>query len=184
MAPGPRSGCLSHRNPQRFAMSVSIRAAVPADRTAFESLWQGYNAFYREAVPAAVTETTWQRWLDPHSAMHLLVAEREGCLVAFAAYLFHPSSWAIGPYCYLEDLFTAEPARGTGAGRALIVAVSDAARAAGAERLYWVTHHSNAEAQVLYNKVAKNTGFIQYQRPLPGITANAAGDGRDTATQW
>jgi GNAT superfamily N-acetyltransferase len=161
-----RSDCLLRHKAQVFVMSLLIRAAVPTDRSAFETLWQGYNTFYRATVPAAVTEASWQRWQNPLSGMHLRVADRDGELVAFATYLFHPSSWAMGPYCYLEDLFTAEAARGTGAGRALITAVADAARAAGAERLYWVTHQTNVVAQALYDKVAQNTGFIQYQRPL------------------
>ena len=147
-------------------MSVLVRPAIAADRAAFEVLWAGYNTFYRAQVPAHVTEASWQRWHDPHSGMHLLVAERAGELIAFATYLFHSSSWAIGPYCYLEDLFTAESARGTGAGRALIAAVADAARAAHAERLYWVTHETNTVAQTLYDRVAVKSGFIQYQRPL------------------
>ena len=147
-------------------MSVIIRPAVAGDRAAFEVLWSGYNTFYRAQVPAAVTEASWQRWQDPHSGMHLLVVERAGELIAFATFLFHPSSWSIGPYCYLEDLFTAESARGTGAGRVLITAVAEAARAAGAERLYWVTHETNAVAQALYDRVAEKTGFIQYRRPL------------------
>ena len=147
-------------------MCVIIRPAAAGDRTAFEVLWAGYNAFYRAQVPAAVTEASWRRWQDPRSGMHLLVAERAGEVIAFATYLFHPSSWAIGPYCYLEDLFTAEAARGTGAGRALIAAVAEAARIARAERLYWVTHETNAAAQSLYDRVAVKNGFIQYQLPL------------------
>ena len=147
-------------------MSVIIRPAVAGDRAAFEALWAGYNAFYRAEVPAAVTEASWQRWQDSRSGMHLLIADRAGELIAFATYLFHPSSWSIGPYCYLEDLFTTEAARGSGAGRSLISAVADAARAAGAERLYWVTHETNAVAQALYDRLAEKTGFIQYRRFL------------------
>ena len=34
----------------------------------------------------------------------------------------------------------------------------------GAERVYWLTHESNDTARVLYDSVAQNTGFIQYNR--------------------
>lgn len=145
---------------------LRIRSLVEADRAAWEPLWNGYNEFYREVLPAEVTEASWRRWMDPASPMHLFGAERDGRLIAFAAYQFHASSWSIGPYCYLEDLFTAAEARGTGAGEALISAVADAARAADAARLYWVTHETNAVAQRLYDRVAERTGFIQYRRPL------------------
>lgn len=146
--------------------SLLIRPLRAADRSAWGVLWDGYNHFYKATVSAEVTAETWRRFLDPQVAMHVLGAERNGELVAFATYLFHPSSWSLGSYCYLEDLFTAEAARGTGAGRALIAAVADAAKTAGAERLYWVTHQSNTVAQALYDKIAVNTGFIQYRKDI------------------
>jgi hypothetical protein len=39
-------------------------------------------------------------------------------------------------------------------------------RQAGGERVYWLTHESNATARKLYDRVAKNTGFIQYAKSL------------------
>ena len=60
------------------------------------------------------------------------------------------------------DLFTDEAARGRGAARALIEGVAAAARERGADRFYWHTQESNARARVLYDKVARFTGFIRY----------------------
>lgn len=81
-------------------------------------------------------------------------------------YLFHYSCWTSGPYCYLQDLFTAPEARGQGVGRALIEAVAAAAREAGASRLYWLTHKTNTQAMALYDQVAARSGFVQYRRIL------------------
>ena len=81
-------------------------------------------------------------------------------------YLFHRSSWTVGNYCYLQDLFVAEEARGRGLGRALIEAVYDKAREAGASRVYWLTHQDNATARRLYDQVADNLGHIQYRKLL------------------
>ena len=87
-------------------------------------------------------------------------------LVGIVHYLFHRSTWTIGDYCYLQDLFTVADARGQGAGRALIEAVYERAEAAGASRVYWLTHESNAVARGLYDKLADRPGFIQYRRIL------------------
>jgi GNAT superfamily N-acetyltransferase len=70
----------------------------------------------------------------------------------------------VGNYCYLQDLFVAETARGLGLGRALIEAVCDKARAEGASRVYWLTQEGNATARALYDKLAERSGFIQYRK--------------------
>ena len=80
--------------------------------------------------------------------------------------MFHRSTWAPKRYCYLEDLFVADSARGSGLGRALIEAVYEKAELAGASRVYWLTHSNNAQARALYDKVANNLGFIQYRKVL------------------
>ena len=145
---------------------VDVRALRPDEREAWEPLWAGYLTFYEAAVPPEVTETTWQRLHDPAEPMHVLGAFVDGRLVGIVHYLFHRSTWTAGDYCYLQDLFTAPEARRLGAGRALIEAVSTRAREAGASRVYWLTHESNATARALYDEVADRPGFIQYRRIL------------------
>ena len=71
------------------------------------------------------------------------------------------NTWSVADRCYLEDLFVTPTARGHGAGRALITAVIDKARAEGSERVYWHTHESNRTARALYDKMAENAGFVQ-----------------------
>jgi GNAT superfamily N-acetyltransferase len=145
---------------------IDVRPLRPDEREAWEPLWSAYLAFYETTVPADVTDTTWRRLHDPAEPMHVLGAFIEGRLVGIVQFLFHRSTWTIGDYCYLQDLFTSPEARGLGAGRALIEAVCEQARAAGASRVYWLTHESNATARALYDKVAERPGFIQYRRRL------------------
>jgi GNAT superfamily N-acetyltransferase len=139
---------------------------MPDDRDAWEPLWQGYQTFYKVSLDPAVTELTWRRFHDPYEPVHALGAALDGRLVGIAHYIFHRSTWVTSSYCYLNDLFTAPEARGQGAGRALIEAVYAAAHEAGASRVYWLTHETNAEAMALYNKVADRSGFVQYRKVL------------------
>lgn len=145
---------------------VTVRALTPDDRADWEPLWRGYQTFYNADIPAATTEYTWQRFHDPAVPMYALGAFLDERLTGIVHYLFHLSSWSPGPYCYLQDLFTAPDARGKGVGRALIQAVYTAAADAGASRVYWLTHETNAQAMQLYDQVATRSGFVQYRTLL------------------
>ncbi|MDP9910438.1 GNAT superfamily N-acetyltransferase [Variovorax boronicumulans] len=146
--------------------ALLIRPPKPDDFAAWKPLWDGYNAFYgREgptALPEAITQVTWQRFFDPYEPVHALVAEREGQLVGLVHYLFHRSTTRIEPNCYLQDLFTQSSERGQGVGRQLIEGVYEQVRRAGAHRVYWQTHTTNAAGRMLYDKMAKHEGFIVY----------------------
>jgi GNAT superfamily N-acetyltransferase len=145
-----------------------IRPVSRSDYARWLPLWNGYNAFYgrsgETALAPAVTEMTWMRFFDAYEPMHALVAESGEQLIGLAHYLFHRSTTAIAPVCYLQDLFTDAAARGQGVGGALISEVYEQARQAGLARVYWQTHETNHTAQKLYDKVAERSGFIVYRK--------------------
>ncbi|MBV8449581.1 MAG: GNAT family N-acetyltransferase [Hyphomicrobiales bacterium] len=146
--------------------SFAVRLVAPEDRKRWEPLWRGYQRFYKVDLSPEVTETTWRRFFDGLEPMHALVAEDGAELVGIVHYLFHRSTWMVGPICYLQDLFTAEKARGRGVGKALIEEVYARARACGATRVYWHTHETNATARSLYDRVATLSGFVQYRNEI------------------
>jgi GNAT superfamily N-acetyltransferase len=151
-------------------MSVTIRPVTKNDYAQWLPLWDGYNAFYGRsgatALAPEITRTTWARFFDADEPMHALGAEEGGRLIGLAHYLYHRSTTSIGPSCYMQDLFTANEARGRGVGRMLIEAVYAAARAAGSPRVYWQTHETNATAMRLYDQVAEKSGFLVYRKML------------------
>ncbi|CAN5206547.1 GNAT family N-acetyltransferase [soil metagenome] len=148
------------------AAGVTIRDLRPDERPAWEPLWRGYLAFYKSPETAATTEMAWHRAHDPTEPMHIIGAFVDGELLGIAHYLFHRSFWTPGDYCYLQDLFVAEAARGKGLGRALIEEVTARAKTAGASRVHWLTQESNHTARALYETLADRSGFIQYRRLL------------------
>jgi GNAT superfamily N-acetyltransferase len=151
-----------------MSINLSIRTVTQQDYDQWLSLWDGYNKFYGRsgatALAPEIIRMTWSRFFDAYEPVHALVAESDGKLLGLAHYIFHRSTIAIGPNCYLQDLFTAETARGKGVARALINGVYEQAKLAGAARLYWQTHETNVTAMQLYDKVAERSGFVVYRK--------------------
>lgn len=146
-------------------MAFIIRQLEPSDRQEWDRLWRGYLEFYGTAIPDHVTALTWSRLLDPEAPiLGFCAAAPDRKLLGIVHYLFHPVTWAAGPRCYLEDLFTSPDARGQGVARALIDAVYTAADERGADQVYWLTQEFNATARKLYDQVATATPFIKYKR--------------------
>jgi GNAT superfamily N-acetyltransferase len=149
---------------------ITVRPVRPDDFDAWKPLWDDYNAFYERvgptALPDEVTRTTWRRFFDASEPVHCMVADRDDRVVGLCHYIFHRSTSRIEPVCYLQDLFTMAEERGHGVGRALILATYEMAKAAGCKRVYWLTHSTNTPGRTLYDRVARNFGFIQYAQDV------------------
>lgn len=149
-----------------MAPGIDVRMLRAADEAVWRRLWAGYLQFYRTGLSEEMTALTFARLLDPDVPVFGAVAVGpDDVPVGLAHYLHHYSTWSPTFYCYLEDLFVAPEARGGGHGRALIQHVYDAASAAGATNVYWLTESDNATAQQLYDRIGRRSGFIHYWRP-------------------
>ncbi len=150
--------------------SVVIRPLRADERAAWALYWQAYLAFYKASVPAETTNITWLRFHDPNEPIFALGAFVDGRLQGIVHYLFHRSCWTVGDYCYLQDLYVDENARGQGLGRALIEAAAERAKEAGASRIHWLTQPGNTTARALYDQLADDSGFMQYRRIFKGVS--------------
>ena len=146
-------------------MTLTIRPLAPADHAEWRRLWTGYLQFYNTSVSEAVYAVTFARLIDPaRPQQNALVAEQDGRLVGLVHYIYHAHNWRIEDVCYLQDLYVDPETRGTGAGRALIEAVYAAADANGTPAVYWLTQDFNTQARQLYDRIAKVSPFIRYNR--------------------
>jgi len=149
---------------------VRISPVVANDRIEWLRLWNGYLSFYETRLAETVTAVTFERIIDPASEIHGAIARDDASrAIGLVHWLTHPATWTDSCYCYLEDLFVAPDARGSGAGRALIEHVVRWAEANDASKVYWLTAETNQTARGLYDRVASRSGMIQYQVQLtPG----------------
>jgi GNAT superfamily N-acetyltransferase len=145
---------------------MNIRAVCETDRDRWLPLWLGYQEFYKTKIDEGVTATTWKRFLNPDEPVHCAVAEDDNQLIGMVHYIFHRSCWTEGDYVYLQDLFVDPGIRGKGVGRALIEYVVAKAQQRDASRVWWLTHESNQQAMLLYDRIAEKSGFLQYRRLL------------------
>lgn len=146
---------------------ITVRRLESGDRENWQPLWDAYLRFYRAKLPAHVSDATFARLIDADGDLVGLVAlGADSGVLGLAHLVFHASTWAQAPSCYLEDLFVAPAGRGSGVAKRLIEAAYETARARGASRVYWMTQAFNGPARSLYDTVAGLTSFVVYEREL------------------
>lgn len=132
-------------------MTVTIRPAVPGDEAAILRMVIALAVYEREPDAVKATEESLRTTLfadNPQVFAH--IAELEGQPVGLALWFLTYSTWTGAPSLYLEDLFVAEAARGTGAGRALLTALAQTAKARGCARMDWAVLDWNEKARAFY----------------------------------
>jgi GNAT superfamily N-acetyltransferase len=144
--------------------AVVVRPFHSEDHPSWNALWQNYNAFYRRSVGDRVTERLWSRLIAGTGEPFGFAAEVDGKVVGLAHYFFVFSTSDWNPRCYMQDLFADSSVRGRGVGRALIEAVYREADRQNASQTYWLTQDSNTTARNLYDRIARATPFMKYQR--------------------
>lgn len=158
---------------------LTVRPVQEADREQWAILYRGYRDFYEKPHRAEVIDTVWSWLMDPSHQTRGLVADQGSTLVGLGHYrLFaRPIDAACG--MYLDDLFTAPAARGTGAGTAILRRLAEIAAEEHATVVRWITAEGNAIARSLYDRVATKTPWVTYdlqpetvnERGIAGISA-------------
>jgi GNAT superfamily N-acetyltransferase len=144
---------------------ITVRRLRATDREGWQRLWQQYLRFYRADLPASTSDSTFAR-LCQGDMVGLLAVDAAGDALGLAHLIFHPSTWAQRPYCYLEDLFVDRAGRGAGVTGRLFEVLYETARQHGATRVYWLTQEYNGAARSLYDTVGHLTSFVVYEHEL------------------
>jgi len=141
----------------------AVRPLHPEDRAGWEVLYRGYAEFYRVAQTPAMRDTVWGWLHDPaRESCGIVAAQAGGGLLGLAHYrpFARPLSATVG--CFLDDLFVAPEARGTGVADALLESLREIAAGKGWSVIRWITAENNYRARAAYDRIATRTGWVTY----------------------
>ncbi|HZX89022.1 MAG TPA: GNAT family N-acetyltransferase [Rudaea sp.] len=148
-------------------MPISIRHATVHDLDVVVPLFDAYRGFYgRPSDPARARAFLAERFAHHESAIFLAFDESDA--IGFTQLYPVFSSVSCTRKYLLNDLFVVPAVRRSGAGRALLVAAADFARAQGAASLSLSTGVNNTTAQQLYESLGwtRDESYYEYNLSL------------------
>ncbi len=157
-------------------MPLQIRDAVPGDVPAILGFITDLAVYEKAAheVEATVERLTDTLFGEKPSARAIL-ADLDGKPVGFAIFFESYSTWKACKGLYLEDLYVAPEARGTGTGKALLRHLARLALAEGCARFEWSVLDWNEPAIRVYEAVGAKpqSEWIRYRLADSDLTAFA-----------
>lgn len=155
--------------------AVKTRHATAADFEAAAALFDGYRQFYQQPADLALARRFLTERFERRESV-LIVAENDrGALIGFTQLYPTFCSVRAAHTFVLYDLFVTPAARGTGAGRALMLAAETHARKAGAARMELSTARTNLIGQSLYESLGwqRDITFLVYGRNLRDLSVDS-----------
>jgi len=145
---------------------IAIRPPNPGDRADWDALYAAYATFYGVAQTEPMRDRVWDWLTDPDHTVEGRLAILDGTAVGLAHFRPFARPLMAGVGGFLDDLYVAPGARGSGAAEALIRAVAAEGRARGWGVIRWITAKDNARARKLYDRVAEPTQWVTYDLKL------------------
>jgi GNAT superfamily N-acetyltransferase len=134
--------------------TILIRAAEPGDIDTILQFIRDLADYEKLAHAVNTDRDTLARYLfGPRPMAEVLIAERQGDAIGFALFFHNFSTFEGRPGLYLEDLFVRPEARGSGAGKALLVRLAQLAVERDCARLEWSVLDWNEPAIAVYRAI-------------------------------
>ena len=135
-------------------MTIEIRPAIEPDVATILQFVRDLATYERAPDAVEATEETLaQALFGPDPAAEALIAEDDGAPIGFALFFHNFSTWTGRRGVYLEDLYVTPEARGSGAGKALLVSLARLAVERGCARFEWSVLDWNDPAIGFYTSI-------------------------------
>ena len=150
-----------------MSAGIEVVPVAAAHRQDWEALYAGYAAFYRVEQTAFMRARVWE-WLHDsgHEVEGLVAVRTDGVTVGLAHFRPFARPLAAATGGFLDDLFVAPEARGSGAAQALIRAVAARGRERGWTVIRWITAEDNHRGRAVYDRLAEKTRWLTYEIKL------------------
>jgi len=148
---------------------IEVRAATPADTALILGFIRGLAEYERLLHEVTATEADVAAALfgaQPRAFCD--IAEQDGAPVGFAFWFYNFSTFEGRCGIYLEDLFVAPEARGSGAGLALMRRLAQRCRDEDLRRLEWAVLDWNAPTIAFYDRLGATAKSEWITRSLSG----------------
>lgn len=151
-----------------MADEYRVAFVVAGDEAEWRELFSGYAEFYGTRLEASVAEAVWGWLLDAgHPLEGLLARDAGGEAIGIVHFRACPRSLSGGDIGFVDDMFIAPAARGSGAADAMVSYLQAVASARGWPLLRWITQDFNARGRALYDRYTGGpSDFIMYQLPI------------------
>lgn len=145
-------------------MPTRIVELAPQYKPVWRRLYQGYADFYKTPMTDETADRLWG-WLgDPAHVMEGRLALNDaGEPIGLAHFRNMPRPLAAATAGFLDDLFVAPEARGSGAVFALLTELRAIGRKRNWTTIRWLTADDNFRGRNVYDRVAKRTMWITYE---------------------
>ena len=140
---------------------VTVTRDVAPFHAEWDALYTDYAAYYMVDQNQEMRDRTWS-WIMEGRILCFMALSAHGRPVDIAHVREFLRPLASSVAGYLDDLFVAQGARGSGAVEALF----DAARELGRDRQWsvirWITRDDNYRARSVYDRLATRTNWVTY----------------------
>lgn len=127
---------------------IAVRLSRLEDNVALAALFVEMQAHY--AVPCPAPEAIVAGLASRPDGTELIVAERGGALIGFAAFGAVYPGPGLKPGLFMKELYVAAAARGAGAGHALMRALAREALSRGLSRIDWTADADDGRLIAFY----------------------------------
>jgi GNAT superfamily N-acetyltransferase len=135
-------------------VSLSIRAARPADSAVIFALVRELAAYEKSTAEVVASEPTIAAALfSPEPRLYCDIAEWDGAPVGFSVWFLNYSTFRGSHGIYIEDLYVRPAYRGRGIGRALMQRLARRCVDDGYARCEWAVLEWNAPSIAFYQSI-------------------------------